>query len=103
MAANIRVTCWNEFRHEKKHEKIAEIYPLGMHAAIAEHLAAAGGVTTRAPEVPCSRLREHARFTNHGQNAMSQQRTAANRAAVAPNAYGWRRSSRTIFAQARSA
>ncbi|MDA0745233.1 MAG: ThuA domain-containing protein [bacterium] len=34
----IRVTAWNEYRHEKKHPNIAEIYPEGMHAAIAGHL-----------------------------------------------------------------
>jgi trehalose utilization protein len=34
----IRVTIWNEFRHEKKNEKIREIYPNGMHEAIATHL-----------------------------------------------------------------
>ncbi len=34
----IRVTVWNEYRHEKKHPNIAEIYPEGMHAAIAGHL-----------------------------------------------------------------
>jgi len=38
MAGNIRVTVWNEFRHEKKNEKIAKIYPGGMHAAIAKYL-----------------------------------------------------------------
>jgi trehalose utilization protein len=35
---SIRVTVWNEFRHEKKNPKIAEIYPNGMHEAIASHL-----------------------------------------------------------------
>jgi trehalose utilization protein len=34
----IRVTVWNEYRHEKKHPKIAEIYPEGIHMAIAHHL-----------------------------------------------------------------
>jgi trehalose utilization protein len=34
----IRVTVWNEYRHEKKNAKIAEIYPAGMHEAIASHL-----------------------------------------------------------------
>ena len=34
----IRVTVWNEFRHEKKNPKVAEIYPNGMHEAIASHL-----------------------------------------------------------------
>ena len=34
----IRVTVWNEYRHEKKNPKIAEIYPHGMHEAIASHL-----------------------------------------------------------------
>src|SRR5688500_16643567 len=34
----IRVTVWNEYRHEKKHPKIAEIYPEGIHMAIAHPL-----------------------------------------------------------------
>jgi trehalose utilization protein len=34
----IRVTVWHEFRHEKKNPKVAEIYPQGMHEAIASHL-----------------------------------------------------------------
>lgn len=38
MSDPIRVTVWNEFRHEKTSAKIAKIYPDGMHAAIAKHL-----------------------------------------------------------------
>jgi trehalose utilization protein len=34
----IRVVVWNEFRHEKSNPKVAEIYPHGMHEAIAAHL-----------------------------------------------------------------
>jgi trehalose utilization protein len=34
----IRVTVWHEYRHEKKNPKVAEIYPNGMHEAIASHL-----------------------------------------------------------------
>jgi trehalose utilization protein len=34
----IRVTVWNEFRHEKKNAKIAALYPEGMHGAIAGFL-----------------------------------------------------------------
>ncbi len=35
---SIRVTVWGEYRHEKKNPKVAEIYPNGMHEAIASHL-----------------------------------------------------------------
>jgi trehalose utilization protein len=35
---SIRVTVWSEFRHEKRNPKVAEIYPLGIHEAIAGHL-----------------------------------------------------------------
>ena len=42
--AKIRTVVWNEFRHEKKNAKIAEIYPKGMHAVIADALNAAGGI-----------------------------------------------------------
>ncbi len=38
----IRVTVWNEYRHEKKNPKVAEIYPNGIHARLAEHLSAQG-------------------------------------------------------------
>ena len=34
----IRVLVWNEYYHEKKKEHIAEIYPNGIHGAIAEFL-----------------------------------------------------------------
>ncbi len=39
MADTIRITVWNEFRHEKTNEQIASLYPDGMHGAIAKHLA----------------------------------------------------------------
>jgi trehalose utilization protein len=38
MSSQIRVTVWHEYRHEKKNPKVAEIYPNGMHEAIASHL-----------------------------------------------------------------
>ena len=34
----IKVTVWNEFRHEKTHEEVRKVYPEGMHIAIAKHL-----------------------------------------------------------------
>lgn len=34
----IKVTVWNEYRHEKQHENVARVYPNGIHAAIAEGL-----------------------------------------------------------------
>jgi len=36
--ANINVTVWNEFRHERHNEAIASIYPKGIHQAIADFL-----------------------------------------------------------------
>jgi trehalose utilization protein len=38
LGAPTRVTVWSEFRHEKRNQKVAEIYPDGMHEAIAAHL-----------------------------------------------------------------
>ena len=32
----LRVTVWNEFRHEKQNEQIGAIYPDGMHTVEAE-------------------------------------------------------------------
>lgn len=34
----IRVTVWNEFRHEQADEKVKEVYPRGIHACIADFL-----------------------------------------------------------------
>ena len=34
----IRVTVWNEFRHERIDPKVANIYPDGIHGAIAQYL-----------------------------------------------------------------
>ncbi len=42
MSETIQVTVWNEFRHEKKNEKVQAIYPDGIHAVIAQALSAAG-------------------------------------------------------------
>jgi trehalose utilization protein len=38
----LRVTVWNEGRHEKKNTKIAALYPKGIHGAIAEYLSGQG-------------------------------------------------------------
>jgi trehalose utilization protein len=40
MSKPIRVTVWNEFRHEKTHEEVARVYPEGIHGQIAKFLAA---------------------------------------------------------------
>ena len=40
-SAMINVTIWNKFRHEKKNEAIAKIYPEGMHKAIGKGIQAA--------------------------------------------------------------
>jgi trehalose utilization protein len=39
---SIRVTVWNEYRHEKVHDKVADVYPDGIHEAIAKPLSEAG-------------------------------------------------------------
>ncbi len=44
MTAPIRVTVWNEFKHEKKDEAVAAVYPDGIHGAIAEGLNAVDGI-----------------------------------------------------------
>lgn len=36
--ADIRVTIWNEFRHERRNPEVAAIYPDGIHRAIADGL-----------------------------------------------------------------
>ena len=48
MAQKIRVTVWNEFRHElQAGHKAGEVYPEGMHAAIAAGLSERVGLTVR--------------------------------------------------------
>lgn len=38
MPEDIRVTVWNEYLHEKQEVRIAEVYPKGIHGAIADGL-----------------------------------------------------------------
>jgi len=56
MAQPIRVTVWHEFQHEKHNEKVAQLYPEGMHAAIKagleEKLGSAVTVRTATLEEP---------------------------------------------------
>ncbi len=47
MSGKIRVTVWNEGRHEKKNETVKKVYPKGMHVVIAEGLEQAGGFDVR--------------------------------------------------------
>jgi len=35
---SIKVTVWNEYRHERKDPNVAKVYPEGMHKAIATYL-----------------------------------------------------------------
>ena len=44
MKESIRVTVWNEYRHEKKSPEIAAIYPQGIHGTIAAFLNAQPGI-----------------------------------------------------------
>jgi len=43
----IKVTVWNEYRHEKTDEKVMKIYPDGIHNCIADFLKKEGNVTVR--------------------------------------------------------
>ena len=45
--ATIRVTVWNEGRHEKHKPGVADAYPKGIHGALAEALNEAGGFDVR--------------------------------------------------------
>ncbi len=47
MAEPVRVTVWNEFRHEQANARIAAIYPDGIHGAIAGTLRALPGLEVR--------------------------------------------------------
>src|SRR5690625_3732289 len=45
MHDNIRVIVWNENRHEKQNEVVANLYPNGIHGAIASHLQSVPGLS----------------------------------------------------------
>jgi trehalose utilization protein len=47
MAKNLRVTVWNENRHEKTDPAVAALYPRGIHGAIAGFLGGQTGLTVR--------------------------------------------------------
>ncbi|MBS1251184.1 MAG: hypothetical protein MAG451_00214 [Anaerolineales bacterium] len=42
MTDSLRVTVWNEYRHEKSDAEVAEVYADGIHEAIARHLRSEG-------------------------------------------------------------
>lgn len=44
---DIRVTVWNEFRHEKMHEEVKRVYPNGIHNAIGDYLKKQSGLEVR--------------------------------------------------------
>lgn len=43
----LRVTIWNEYRHEKENAEVARVYPDGIHRAIADGLRDAGDFVVR--------------------------------------------------------
>ncbi|MCP4541280.1 MAG: trehalose utilization protein ThuA [Chloroflexi bacterium] len=42
MTNPLRVTVWNEYRHEIEHAEVAKVYPDGIHQVIASHLHSKG-------------------------------------------------------------
>ena len=47
MSNPIRVTVWNEGRHEKTHAEVQKVYPQGMHTVIANYLQEQPGIVAR--------------------------------------------------------
>lgn len=47
MSNKIKVTVWNEGRHEKEHKEVKKVYPKGMHAVIAQTLKSVKGISVR--------------------------------------------------------
>jgi len=47
MGTPIRVTVWNEGRHEKSNDTVKAVYPNGIHTAIADFLNTQGGIQAR--------------------------------------------------------
>ena len=56
--SKIRVTVWNEFRHEKTNDVVRALYPEGIHAEISKALLECGDidVTMAALDDPCQGL-----------------------------------------------
>ncbi|MDQ0338820.1 trehalose utilization protein [Caldalkalibacillus uzonensis] len=42
MSTIVRVTVWNEFRHEQENDKVRNLYPQGIHHALASYLEKVG-------------------------------------------------------------
>ena len=65
----IRVTVWNEYRHERTQAAVAEIYPHGIHEALASPLRAAGHqvrtATQDEPEHGLGTSNDRLRATGH--------------------------------------
>ena len=60
MATQTRVTVWNEYRHEKSNPAVAEIYPQGIHGAIAGYLRGHGCIVRTATlDEPSHGLTDH--------------------------------------------
>ena len=47
MSQTVRVTVWNEFRHEQSDAHIRAVYPAGIHRAIADYLELQPGLTVQ--------------------------------------------------------
>ena len=64
LAGPLRVTIWNEFRHERESAIVGKIYPNGIHAAIAEglreHLGSEAVIETATLDQPEHGLSEEA-------------------------------------------
>jgi len=52
----VAVTIWNEFRHEREDDAVAAVYPDGIHATLADALAADHEVRTATLEEPAHGL-----------------------------------------------
>jgi len=60
MNKSLRVTVWNEYRHETSDPEVAKIYPKGIHTVIAEYLRAEGmSVGTATLDEPEHGLTQH--------------------------------------------
>ena len=43
----IKVTVWNEYKHEREYENIGKVYPEGIHGCIAGFLGKEGDIQVR--------------------------------------------------------
>ena len=71
MSKKINVTIWNEFFHERERDSIKEVYPEGIHGAIAKKLSESGdyNITVATLDMPMHGLTDVLIWWGHAKHA----------------------------------